>query len=342
MAKKSKASKAVLLVNVGTPENTSVGKVRRYLFEFLNDKRVIDLPWLGRALLVNLIIVPFRAPKSAKLYKELWTEQGSPLLYYGNKVADQLDEKLGDDYDVYMSMRYAKPNMKTVLKEIKDKRYDELILVPLYPHYASSTTGTTIERMMELVRQWYVIPSVRAVNQFWEHPKFLEAFEARGKEYNLDEYDHILFSYHGLPNRQLDKVHPEYKCVDCNCHERYKPTDAAKFCYRNTCYQTSRVLAERLGLKEDDYTVCFQSRLSNNWLTPFSDKVVEAKAKEGAGKLLVFSPAFVADCLETNVEIGMEYQEIFEEHGGEKVELVPSLNDHPKWIEALEDLVREG
>lgn len=328
----------VLLINLGTPDSPSVGDVRSYLSQFLNDPRVIDIPWLARKILVNLIIVPFRAPKSAKIYKELWTEKGSPIILHGERVRQLLQEKLGETYHVELAMRYKNPSIPMVLERIRKSNPDRIIVLPLFPHYASASTGSALQAVMDVVRNWWVIPEINFISQYWNHPKFIDAFIARGKQYDWTKYDHVLFSYHGLPERQVDKVYNEGLCTDKDCD--HKLTDENKYCYKATCYATTRALVAGLGIPEDKYTVCFQSRLDKKWLEPFSDKVVEEQAKKGAKKLLVFSPAFVADCLETTIEIGEEYQEIFEAHGGEQVQLVESLNDHPIWIETLEDLVK--
>lgn len=328
----------VLLVNLGTPDDPSVGKVRSYLSQFLNDPRVIDIPWLLRKILVNLIIVPFRAPKSAKIYKELWTENGSPILIYGERVKALLQKQLGDDYKVELAMRYKNPSIPSVLDKIRKDNPRKIIVLPLFPHYASASTGSALEAVMNEIKKWWVIPELSIISQYWDHPGFINAFVERGKQYNWKDYDHVIFSYHGLPERQVDKVYNDGLCKDRNCLEEVN--DENYYCYKATCYGTTRLLAEGLGIPQEHYTVSFQSRLDQNWIEPFSDKVVEEKAKSGAKKLLIFSPAFVADCLETTIEIGEEYQEIFEEHGGEKVQLVESLNDHPLWIEALEDLVK--
>lgn len=328
----------VLLVNLGTPDSPSVSDVRSYLSQFLNDPRVIDIPWLLRKILVNLIIVPFRAPKSAKIYKELWTEQGSPIITHGESVKRLLQEKLGEEYNVELAMRYKNPSVPSVLEKIRKTNPNKIIVLPLFPHYASASTGSALQEVMDVIRKWWVIPELSFISQYWDHQGYINAFVERGKQYDWKDYDHVLFSYHGLPERQVDKVYDEGLCNEKHCESEI--TDENKYCYKATCFATTRLLTAALGIPEDRYTVCFQSRLDKNWLEPFSDKVVEEQAKKGAKKLLVFSPAFVADCLETTIEIGEEYQEIFEEHGGEKVQLVESLNDHPLWIEALEDLVK--
>lgn len=327
----------VLLINLGTPDSPSVSDVRSYLSQFLNDPRVIDIPWLPRKMLVNLIIVPFRAPKSAKIYKKLWTDNGSPLLYYSNRVKDLLQKELSGDYTVHLAMRYKNPSIPDVMEEMRKQNYAKIIVLPMFPQYASASTGSAHDEVMRVLRTWWVLPDVKFISQYYDHPTFIDGLVARGKQYNLQEYDHILFSYHGLPVRQVDKVYVDDKCSDHNCEEEI--TEENKFCYKATCYATTRLLAQRLNIPKEKYTVCFQSRLDKEWLEPFSDKVVKECAKKGMKKILVFSPAFTADCLETIIEIGEEYQEIFKEHGGEKVQLVESLNDHPLWISCLKELV---
>lgn len=328
----------VLLLNLGTPDSPSVRDVRSYLSQFLNDPRVIDIPYLLRKILVNLIIVPFRAPKSAKIYKELWTDQGSPIIIYGESVKEKLQHQLGDAYNVEIAMRYKNPSIPSVLENIRKTNPAKIILLPLFPQYASASTGSALQAAMDVIREWWVIPELSVVSQYWDHQGYINAFIERGRKYDWTTYDHVLFSYHGLPERQVDKVYDEGLCNEKHCETEI--TEENKFCYKATCFATTRLIAAGLGIPEEHYTVCFQSRLDKNWLEPFSDKVVEHWGKKGAKKLLVFSPAFVADCLETIIEIGDEYQEIFESFGGEKVQLVESLNDHPLWIDALEDIVK--
>lgn len=328
---------AVMLINLGTPDSPAVRDVRSYLSQFLNDPRVIDIPWLLRKILVNLVIVPFRAPKSAKIYRQLWTEKGSPLLYYGEEVVRLLQKELSHEHTVYLAMRYKNPSIPDVLQRIYQEQYDRLIVLPLFPHYASASTGSAQEEVMRVLRKWWVIPEVNFVSQYYDNPRYIEAFVDRGRKYRIEDYDHVLFSYHGLPERQVDKVHVKGSCADHKCTTEINGEN--RYCYRATCYATTRLIASALGIHEDRYTVCFQSRLDEKWLMPFSDKVVIGCAQRGMKKILVFSPAFIADCLETVVEIGIEYQHLFEQHGGEKVQLVESLNDHPVWITCLKELV---
>lgn len=333
----------VLLIQLGTPDSPATSDVRTYLTEFLNDRRVIDIPWLARKILVNGIIVPFRAPKSAKIYKELW-EHGngkSPLLTHTQTVQKLVQERFNaTEVTIEMAMRYQNPSMDSVLERMRKVNYDQLIILPLFPQYASASSGSAIEKAMSIISKWWVIPEVKIISQFWDKDGYIDSIVDRAKSFDWKEYDHVLFSYHGLPERQVDKVYDGSDlCSDQPCETEMN--DENKFCYKATSYATTRLIAEKLQIPEEKYTVCFQSRLDKKWLTPFSDKVVEEWGKKGAKKLLVFSPAFVADCLETIIEIGGEYQEIFEENGGDKVQLVPSSNDHPRFVDCLVSLIEE-
>jgi protoporphyrin/coproporphyrin ferrochelatase len=340
-----KTKTGVLLIQLGTPDSPSVQDVRKYLSEFLNDPRVIDIPWLLRKILVNIIIVPFRAPKSAKIYKMLWEtknlpngKSGSPLLIYSESVKEKLQKELGESFNVELAMRYQNPSLENVLEKMHKQNYGRIIILPLFPQYASASSGSAIERAMEIIKSWWVIPDVKVISQFYDNEDFINAFAERGKQYNINEFDHILFSYHGLPVRQVDKVYTDGKpCGDHECESEINAKN--KFCYKAECYATTRHLAEKLNIPKEKYTVCFQSRLDKKWLQPFTDEVIRQKATEGMKKLLVFSPAFVADCLETLIEVGYEYQNLFVENGGEKVQLVESLNDHLLWIKTLRNLI---
>ena len=333
----------VLLLQLGTPDSPKISDVRRYLSEFLNDERVIDVPWLLRKILVNGVIVPFRAPKSAKIYKELW-EIGngqSPLLTHSLNVKEKLQHHFDNtEITIEMAMRYQNPSMDSVLEKIRLFNYDQIIIFPLFPQYASASSGSAMKKAMRIIQNWWVIPEIKIISQFYTNEGYINSIIENSKEYDLSSYDHILFSFHGLPERQVDKVYEgKDLCGDQPCESEINEKN--KFCYKATSYATARLIADKLNLKESDYTVCFQSRLTKKWLLPFSDKVVEEWGKKGAKKLLVFSPAFVADCLETIIEIGTEYQEIFEEYGGEHVHLVKSSNDHPLFIEGLINEIKE-
>lgn len=338
----SKFKTGVLLVNLGTPDSPSVPDVRKYLREFLMDGRVIDIPYISRWLLVNLIIAPFRSPKSAKIYKELWTEDGSPLKIYGMSNEKALQERLGTDYIVKLAMRYQNPSIASKLEEFQVSGIDRLIVIPLFPHYASASTGSVFEKVFEILSSWQVMPEVNIVNYFHHYEKFIDGFAKNGLKYMANtNFEHVLFSYHGLPERQILKgdCHKD-QCKLSTCCEVL--TKRNQHCYRAQCFATTRALVAKLGLKEGTYTTCFQSRLGRDpWIKPYSDKVIEELAKKGVKSILAYSPAFVSDCLETTIEIGEEYREIFEEHGGEKWQLVESLNDSENWIDLLEEIVRE-
>lgn len=331
--------KGILLVNLGTPDTPSVADVRKYLDEFLMDERVIDVNALNRTLLVKGIIVPFRGPKSAKIYKEVWTENGSPLLYYSVRSAELLQEKLGDKYSVELAMRYQNPSIESALKRLKDQRVESIKVIPLFPQYASASTGSVIQKVMELISKWQTIPHISFVNSFHDNEAMLDIFAENAIKHNPESFDHIIFSFHGLPERQLLKSdHSGKYCLQTpNCCNRLN--DVNRFCYSAQSHDTARLLAAKLNIPEEKYTVSFQSRLGNApWRKPYTINVLEDLAKQGTKRILVFSAAFVADCLETNYEIAVEYNEEFRRWGGEKVQLVESLNDNPKWIDALAGL----
>jgi len=331
--------KAVLLINVGTPDKPELNSVRKYLSEFLNDPFVIDLPWLFRKILVNLIIVPFRAPKSTKLYQQLWEKEGSPLLSNSVKLKEKLSAKMGNEYDIFVAMRYGNPSIDKALEEISKANFTKLIVLPLFPHYAASTTQTAIEAVKSRAKKFPQIPEIQFIEQFYNHPDFLKAWKARAAKYKFEDFDHIVFSYHGLPLSHIQKSHPEQPISSCTC-DIEMPTYGKK-CYKATVYDTTRLLIKEFGLKKDQYSVSFQSRLNKNWLSPFTDKLLLELAKQGKKKVLLFAPAFVADCLETKVELGIEYTQLFREAGGEKLELVESLNDTDAWVDALDSIIKD-
>ncbi len=327
---------ALLLINVGTPDRPEVKAVRRYLSEFLNDPRVIDLPWLMRKILVNLIIVPFRAPKSTLLYQRLWTEKGSPLLWYARQAEEKLNRQFDGGNKAFVAMRYGNPSIPKALDQIRKEGFSRLIVLPLFPQYASSTSETAIQAIRATLKKMQFCPEVRVIDQFYSHPAFLQAFANRIESMNPGQFDHILFSYHGLPVSHIRKIHPQVIEHQCNCTQAM-PAHGT-FCYKATCYETTRLLANRLQLPEGKYSTAFQSRLSKNWLTPFSDQRIKELTSRGVKRLLVVAPAFVTDCLETTIEIGEEYRELFSRLGGEELVLVESLNDSDQWIAAIREI----
>ncbi|RZL16494.1 MAG: ferrochelatase [Pedobacter sp.] len=333
------SKKGILLVNLGTPDSPEVKDIKKYLDQFLMDGRVIDIPKFNRTLLVKGIIVPFRSPKTAKLYKEIWNENGSPLLHYSKLQLHALQEKLGPEYLVELAMRYQSPSIEQALNNLKAQLVESIRVIPLFPQYASASTGSVMEEVMALLSKWQTIPPVSFVNSFHDNPNMISVFAENAAKHNPETYDHILFSFHGLPERQLLKCdHTGNYCLKAeNCCETLNDTN--KFCYSAQGHDTARRIAERMGIPKDGYTVCFQSRLGKEpWVQPYTTDVLKKLAAEGKKRLLVFSPAFVADCLETLYEITVEYHEEFKALGGEHVQLVESLNDHPHFIEALEKM----
>lgn len=333
--------KGVLLVNLGTPDAPTRGAVYRYLQEFLLDGRVIDINPLSRNLLVRGIIAPFRSGKSAKAYKELWTAEGSPLKVFGVKLKEMLQVQLGEDYVVALAMRYQTPSIESGIAELMKKQVSEIIIMPLYPHYASASVGSVHEEVMRVLSKQQVIPALRFINSYYDHPLFIEAFCQRGLEHNLEAYDHILFSYHGIPKRQMIKAD--------SCNHCFQTDDCCQsiglhnqFCYVAQCYATTAAIVQKLGIAKEKYSVCFQSRLGRTpWVEPYTIDMLKQRSELGDKSILVFCPAFVSDCLETTVEISIEYAEAFKEMGGKKLQLVESLNDHPKWVEAAAAIVME-
>lgn len=329
---------AVLLINLGTPDSPSTKDVRKYLYQFLNDERVIDINPVLRFVLFNLIVIPLRAPKSAKLYKEIWDKNGSPLLYHGEKLKEKVQLKTGETADIYFAMRYQNPNIKNVLSTIKDKNYSKLVIIPLYPQPAMSTTASSIDYTLNEIRQWNNIPEIKIINHFYTREDYLQCVVNSAAKYNIDDYDHVLFSFHGIPERHIKKCDPYDYCLKDGCCNVLNAKN--EMCYKAACHFTARQVAEKLHIPKEKFTLSFQSRLGRTpWIKPYSDKVIEEFAKKGMKKLLVFSPAFVADCLETIHEIGTEYQELFEEHGGEKVQLVESLNSNEDWVNVLSNWI---
>jgi ferrochelatase len=335
--------KGVLLVNLGTPDAPTRSAVHRYLTEFLTDGRVIDINPIARNILVRGIIAPLRSGKSAAAYKILWTNEGSPLKVFGYSLKEKVQNQLGEKYQVELAMRYQKPSIEEAVNKLMKSGVSEVIVLPLFPHYASATTGSVHEEVMRIFSKQQVIPKLSFINSYFDHPKLIEAFLERAKEHNLADYDHILFSYHGLPKRHLVKgdqssshCMKKENCCNSICEDN-------KFCYSAQCYATTHAIADALNLDKDKYSICFQSRLGRDpWLEPYTSDILKKRREAGDKKILVFCPAFVADCLETTVEISHEYAEEFEKMGGEHLELVEGLNDSPKWVDAVCELVHEN
>jgi protoporphyrin/coproporphyrin ferrochelatase len=328
----------VLLINLGTPDRPEEQDVKIYLKEFLNDPRVIDIPPLPRHVLVNYVIIPKRYKNTTELYKKIWNENGSPLMHYTLKSADLLQKELGGEYNVQVAMRYRLPSIENSLEKLRKADTGRIIILPLFPQYASATVGSVHQKVMEIISKWQVIPDVTFISEFHDHPFYIKACAEVSWKFNLNEFDHVLFSYHGLPERQIKKADRSGICLTDACCNTI--SGANLYCYRAQCFNTSRLIAGSLNITEENYTVCFQSRLGKDpWIKPYADETIIDLAGKGKKKLLVFSPSFVADCLETIYEIGVEYDELFKAKGGEKVELVPGLNIHHDWISTLKEII---
>ena len=334
-------TRGLMLMNLGTPDSTQTGDVRRYLREFLSDPRVLDISPAMRGFLLNVIILP-RRPKEA--YEKIWTERGSPLLFHGRNLVDRVQAALGDRYHVVLAMRYQSPSVSSALEELRSAGIDDFVLLPLFPQYSSAAWGSAVARVFEEVGKLWNVPSVQVVPPYYDHPAFIEAFRQVASPVLADfEPDFILQSFHGLPERHVTKsdLGDERHCLASEaCCDQI--TRANRFCYRAQCFATARALARALDVDPDGYEVTFQSRLGRDpWIRPYTDFRITALAESGVRRLAVLSPAFVADCLETLEEIAIRGDEDFRAHGGEALRLVPSLNSHDAWVAAIVQLVDE-
>lgn len=326
--------KGILLIQLGTPETPSVSSVRHYLRLFLSDKRVIDLPAPVRYLLLYLVILPFRSKRSAHAYQAIWTKAGSPLRVYSEALAEKLQHTLKSTHQVALGMRYGTPTLKSALDSLKN--CEDITVLPLYPQYASSTNGSSIEAVFRYFEQQAVMPNLHIIRDFYAHPSFIAAYAKQLKIHLESPFDHCLLSYHGLPEQHIKKVGCKTIC-EAACP---KPDNNNAACYRAQCFETSRLLAKALGLKKTQYTTAFQSRLGKTpWIKPYTDDTLEQLAQKGVKRLVVACPAFVTDCLETLEEIGLRASETWRSLGGEQLTLVPCLNAEDHWVQALTDII---
>jgi protoporphyrin/coproporphyrin ferrochelatase len=336
-----KATTGVLLINTGSSSAPRTAETRVYLKQFLSDHRVIDIAAWKRWILVNCFILPFRPKHTAEAYKLIWTERGSPLIAISEDFAEALAKEL-PDMRIEIGMAYGNPSIEAGIDRLIEKGVDRIIIAPMFPQYASATTGAVFERSFTYAAKKLNVPCLAALPPFYDNEDYLDAWQAVAEE-KLAAFkpDHVLLSYHGLPERHIRNCDPSgnHCLVKDNCCDT--PNDANKNCYRRHCMVTSRALIPRLGLKEGNYSLTFQSRLGRDpWLTPATDQTVEELAKQGVKRLAVLSPAFTADCLETLEEIGMQAKDSFIENGGEAFELIPSLNTHPQWVSAFAGIIR--
>jgi len=339
---------AVVLMNVGTPDAPTTPAVRRYLRQFLSDPRVLDMNAVGRFLLLNLVILPLRPRKSAAAYREVWTPQGSPLLVHTQALAGRVASLL-PDARVLVGMRYGNPSLAAALDKLHKAGCERVAVLPLFPHYSPSSGGSALEGAYTLAARMWNVPNLAAVPPFFDDPGFIDAFAAKGQPVIADlEADYVLFSFHGVPERQIEKSDEspagQRHCLaaaDCCA----TITMANRNCYRAQCYATARLIAGKLGLGPEGgrWSVSFQSRLGRTqWIRPYTDEVLPELAKKGVKRVAVYCPAFVADCLETLEEIGIRAKEDFAAAGGDDLRLIPSLNDDPGWVRVAARLVRQS
>ncbi len=334
------AKTGVLLVNLGTPRSPNPADVFTFLNEFLTDARVMDLPWLKRQCLVRGLIVPARYRQSAAQYKQLWTKEGSPIIVHGRAVQKELQNLLGSDFCIELAMRYQNPSIAHTLDLLQSQHLTNLIILPLFPQYASATTGSVHQCVMQYLKNWAVLPRLVFINEYCTHDGFINAFVERGKSYVQDRYDHILFSFHGLPESHIEKADSSKNCLKEGCCQKRSVSNF--LCYKAQCNATAQKIAEQLDLQASHYTICFQSRLGKKpWIRPYISEVLQQCAARGDKRILVFSPSFTCDCLETTCEIEIEYAHLFKEWGGKELKLVEGLNSHPSWIEALRCMILE-
>ena len=328
-------------MNLGSPDSTKVKDVRRYLNEFLMDGKVIDIPYLLRLLLVKGIIVPFRAPKSAEAYKTIWTKEGSPLVVLTQQLQKQLQQFV--DEPVEIAMRYGNPTPADAFEKLMQRLpgLEEVLAIPLYPHYAMASYETAVDFAKEIHTKNNYPFKLSFIKPFFDEVDYIKAMAENARPYLAEEYDHILFSYHGIPARHLRKVDPTgshcQKVNDC-CNVN---SSAHKTCYRHQCFETTRLIAKALQIPKEKFSISFQSRLGKGWLEPFTDIRLEEMPKEGIKKLLILSPAFVSDCLETLEELEERGKESFIAAGGTSYKMIPCLNTNPQWVEVLTKWVKE-
>ncbi len=330
----------ILLLNLGTPDAPTVRAVRRYLREFLSDPKVVDISSIARWMLLNFIILPFRPRITAKMYQTIWTEQGSPLLVFSQAFQKKVASRLGKDFVVELGMRYGDPSIASALEKLHQVELDRLLIFPLFPQYSSAASESAIEKALEVIKaENYLTPHL-VIRDFYDHKAFIESeakiITAHTKDFPVDHY---LFSYHGVPVRQLEPFCDTKFCdraQTCPVPRKYN-----KQCYRAQCYATSRAIAEKLGIDATQYSVAFQSRLGRiPWIQPYTDQFLEKLIAREVKNLVIISPSFVADCLETLEEIGVRTVEQWQELGGGQLRLIPALNDHPHWVEGFVDMVK--
>lgn len=327
--------KGALLINLGSPDSPDPKDVKRYLGEFLMDERVIDLPKPLRTFLVKGIILNTRPKKSAKAYKKIWWEEGSPLIVLSKRLQEAVQKKVS--VPMGLAMRYGSPSIEQGIKSLVDQGVDEIMLIPLYPQFAMATTETILVLAEKIKNEKYPELEFTVLPPFYNHPDYIRVLSQSIQEDLKDKkWEHLLFSYHGIPERHIHKsdITKSHCKIDKSCCQT--TSEAHQYCYRHQCYETTRQVAEYLELKEGTYSTSFQSRLGvDPWLQPYTDQTVARFAKKGIKNMAIVTPAFVSDCLETLEEIGMEAAEDFEEKGGEELHVIPCINTRTDWVNVM-------
>ncbi len=337
--------KGILLVNLGSPDSPNPKDVKKYLGEFLMDERVIDVPLWARTLLVKGIVLNTRPKASAKAYKKIWWEDGSPLIVLSERLQHKIQEHV--DYPVALAMRYGSMSIKDGLQELADKGVDDVFLIPLYPQFAMATTETILVLAEEIRATQFPEMKITDLKPFYNNPDYIEVLSnSIAKHLEGKDYEHLLFSYHGVPERHIRKSDITKSHCDPSpkgCGECCKtPSEAHEFCYRHQCVEVTRLVGEKLNMTEGSFSSSFQSRLGfDPWLRPYTDRTIERFGKEGMKKMAIVTPAFVSDCLETLEEIAMEGEEIFHEVGGKDFTTIPCLNDNEDWVALMAKWINE-
>jgi protoporphyrin/coproporphyrin ferrochelatase len=334
----------VLLLQLGTPDSTEVSDVRRYLREFLSDPRVLDIPAPARFLLLNAVILPFRPRRSAEAYEKVWTDDGSPLIINTERLAIGLAEALGDGYRVVYGMRYQKPSIESAVARLQEAGCRRVVVLPQFPQYASASTGSAVEKALKVLSSGPNVPDVSCVGEFYDHPGFIEAAAGIAAPM-IDAFrpDHVLFSYHGLPEKQVrgSDRSGEWCLARSDCCSSITQVNA--FCYRAQAHATTRHLVINLGLPDEMTTTSFQSRLAGQkWIEPYTDRLLPVLYEKGVRRLAVLTPSFTADCLETIEEIGIRGRKQWEELGGEGFLLVPCVNSDELWVKTVAEMVKSA
>lgn len=342
MANNETVRRGILLMNLGSPDSTDVPDVKRYLDEFLMDDKVIDYPYLLRLLLIKGLITPKRAPRSAEAYKKIWWPEGSPLIVLTERLKSVLARQIPEPVEV--AMRYGNPSVASAFQKLMDReaQLDEVLAFPLYPHYAMSSYETAVDYTREIYKKGRYPFRLSFIRPFYREPGYINALAESIRPYLTEEFDYLLFSYHGLPERHIRKADPtHHHCLrqaDCCTLD----STAHRTCYRHQIITTMELTARQLGLPSGKYGFSFQSRLGReSWLKPYSVQVLEELPKKGVKKLLVVCPAFVADCLETLEEMAMEGRDTFMNSGGESFQFIPCMNTQPAWVDQLTTWVSE-